>query len=110
MAGTSDKVFLRAYKWFKAALDQLQAEIPPGGAIDLSGTLTDIVRTKLGLELDKTAATIEANATGIKLRGFHSNSNNSTANRTAAIGVAKTAAIPPAAPATSRTFRSAAER
>ena len=59
MAGTSDKVFLRAFKWFKAAVDQLQAEIPPGGAFDLSGTLTDIVRTKLGLELDKTAATID---------------------------------------------------
>ena len=59
MAGTSDKVFLRAFKWFTAAVDQLEAGIPPGGAIDLSGTLTDMLRTKLGLELDKTAATID---------------------------------------------------
>ena len=59
MAGTSDKVFLRAFRWFKDAVDQLETEIPPGGGFDLSGTLTDIVRTKLGLQLDKTAATID---------------------------------------------------
>ncbi|MBA2301507.1 MAG: hypothetical protein H0W08_02610 [Acidobacteria bacterium] len=59
MAGTSDQVFLRAFKWFKASVDQLQAAIPPDGAFDLSATLTDILRTRLGLELDKTAATID---------------------------------------------------
>ena len=59
MAGSSDQVFLRAFRWFKAAVDQLQTEIPSGGPVNLSGTLTDILRTKLGLELDKTAATID---------------------------------------------------
>src|SRR5580693_8118473 len=53
-------------------------------------------------------ATTEATVTGIKLRGFHSNNNSSTASNTAATGVANTAAIPAAAPATSRVFRSAA--
>jgi len=57
-----------------------------------------------------TAATALANATGMKLRGFHSNSRSSTASRVAAIGEAKVAAIPPAAPATSNGFRSAAVR
>ena len=59
MAGTSDKVFLRAFRWFKAAVEQLENEIPSGGGFDLSGTLTDILRTKLGLQLDKTEATID---------------------------------------------------
>ena len=51
-----------------------------------------------------------ATATGMKLRGFHSNSNNSTASNTAATGVANTADIPAAAPATSSVLRSAALR
>jgi hypothetical protein len=59
MAGTSDKVFLRAFNWFSAAVDLLETELPSGGGFDLSGTLTDILRTKLGLQLDKTAATID---------------------------------------------------
>jgi hypothetical protein len=59
MAGTSDKVFLRAFKWFRAAVQQLQSDIPAGGSFDLSGTLGDILRTKLGLQLDKTEATID---------------------------------------------------
>src|SRR6266403_216756 len=41
------------------------------------------------------------------LRGFHSKRSSSTASRTAATGDAKVADIPPAAPATSRVFRSA---
>src|SRR5947209_4361468 len=40
-------------------------------------------------------ATTEAQATGMKLRGFHSNSSNSTASSTAATGVANTADMPP---------------
>ena len=48
-----------------------------------------------------------ATATGMKLRGFHSNSSSSTASSTAATGVAKMAAMPPAAPATSSVLRSA---
>jgi hypothetical protein len=59
MAGTSDQAFLRAFKWFQLAVDRLEAEIPAGGPLDLSATLTDILRTRLGLELDKTAATID---------------------------------------------------
>ena len=58
----------------------------------------------------RTEATIEATATGIKLRGFHSNNNSSTASKTAATGVAKTADMPAAAPATSNVLRSAALR
>ena len=56
------------------------------------------------------AATPAAHATGMKLLGFHSNSSSSTASRTAAMGVAKIAAMPPAAPATSSVFRSAVDR
>jgi hypothetical protein len=63
VAGTSDRVFLRAFKWFKAAVDKLQSEIPlNGGPANLAGPLTDILRTKLGLELDKTEATIDPDA------------------------------------------------
>ena len=57
-----------------------------------------------------TDAMIAATATGIKLRGFHSNKSNSTASNTAATGVANTADMPAAAPATSRVLRSAALR
>jgi len=46
----------------------------------------------------------------MKLRGRHSKRRSSTANNVAAIGVAKTADMPPAAPATSKVFRSAAVR
>jgi len=55
-------------------------------------------------------ATAAAQATGMKLRGFHSNNSSSTASNAAATGVPNTAAIPPAAPATSRVFRSADDR
>ena len=51
-----------------------------------------------------------ARATGIALRGFHSNSSSSTASSTAAIGVANVADMPAAAPATSSVLRSAAVR
>ena len=53
-----------------------------------------------------TAAVALAKATGIKLRGFHSNSSSSTARSTAEIGVLNTADIPAAAPATSSVLRS----
>jgi hypothetical protein len=59
MAGTSDKVFLRAFRWFKDAVARLQTELPSDPPVDLSATLTDILRTKLGLQLDKTEATID---------------------------------------------------
>ena len=54
--------------------------------------------------------TVQAAMTGIRLRGFHSNSRSSTASSTAAIGVPKIAVMPAAAPATSRVLRSAALR
>src|ERR1700722_14538028 len=47
-----------------------------------------------------------ANATGTRLRGFHSNNISSTARRTAAMGEANVADIPAAAPATSSVLRS----
>lgn len=59
MAGTSDAVFLRAFKWFQAAVARLQTELPSGPPADLAGPLTDILRTRLGLQLDKTEATID---------------------------------------------------
>ena len=55
-----------------------------------------------------TTAVMQATRTGMKLRGFHSNSSSSTASSTAAIGVPNTAVIPALAPATSSVFRSAA--
>src|SRR5579871_3682074 len=57
-----------------------------------------------------TVAVIAATPTGIRLLGFHSNRRSSTPNRTAANGALNVAAIPPAAPATRRTLRSAADR
>ncbi len=59
MAGTSDKVFLRAFEWFQAAVALLQAEIPQPA---LAGALADALRTRLGLELNKTTATIDPSA------------------------------------------------
>ena len=53
-------------------------------------------------------ATHAATATGMKLRGFHSNNSNSTASIKAAIGEPKIAVMPAAAPATSSVLRSAA--
>ena len=58
MAGTSDAVFLRSFRWFKAAVDRLQSELPTA-PFDLAGPLTDILRTRLGLQLEKTEATID---------------------------------------------------
>ena len=55
------------------------------------------------------AATAAA-ATGMRLRGRHSNSSSSTASSTAAIGVPNIPVMPAAAPATSRVLRSAALR
>jgi hypothetical protein len=53
MAGTSDEVFLRAFRWFKAAVDRLETSVPSGG------TVAGIIRTQLGLQLDETEATID---------------------------------------------------
>jgi hypothetical protein len=56
------------------------------------------------------SATSAATATGTKLRGFHSNSNNSIASSIAATGVPNVALIPAAAPATNNVLRSAFDR
>ncbi|HEY4957824.1 MAG TPA: DUF6603 domain-containing protein, partial [Caldimonas sp.] len=63
MAGTADLVFLRAFKWLQAAVSALEADIngPGSGPIALATPLADLLRTHLGLELDKTAATIDPN-------------------------------------------------
>jgi hypothetical protein len=62
MAGTSDLVFLRAFRWFQSAVtflrDAVVAETP--ALLDpLADPLADVLRTRLGLSLDRTAATID---------------------------------------------------
>jgi hypothetical protein len=59
MAGTSDQVFLRAFRWFQSAVDFLHGEIP---APALADPLAAVLRSGLGLELDKSAVTINPNA------------------------------------------------
>ena len=54
------------------------------------------------------SATSTAVTTGTKLRGFHSNSSNSTASMIEANGVPKMPVMPAVAPATSKVLRSAA--
>ena len=63
MAVTSDKVFLRSFRWLGASVQWMQDNIPDVGvaplpAFPLGTKLGDALRTKLGLELDKTAATV----------------------------------------------------
>lgn len=62
MAGTSDKVFLRVFKWFQTMVTALEADIPATGPVALAAPLADALRTRLGLELNKTAATIDPDA------------------------------------------------
>ena len=64
MAGTADLVFLRAFKWLQASVSALEADIngPASGPVALATPLAALLRTHLGLELDKTAATIDPNA------------------------------------------------
>lgn len=59
MAGTSDRVFLRAFRWFQAAVDHLQGALPPGALRDPLGA---VLRTRLGLELDRSEATVDPSA------------------------------------------------
>ena len=59
MAGTSDQVFLRAFRWFQSAVDFLHGQIPSAALAD---PLAGVLRTGLGLALDKTAATIDPSA------------------------------------------------
>ena len=55
---TSDTAFLRAFQWFKVSVTALQSEFPA----PLQAPLGDALRTKLGLELNKTAAQIDPNS------------------------------------------------
>lgn len=63
MAGTADLVFLRAFKWLQASVSALEADIngPASGPVALAAPLAALLRTHLGLQLDKTAATIDPN-------------------------------------------------
>ena len=56
MAGTADTVFLRAFKWFQLSVDHLHGQIP---AAALANPLRDALETRLGLQLDKTAAQVD---------------------------------------------------
>ncbi|MEO7115326.1 MAG: hypothetical protein ABIZ18_05675, partial [Caldimonas sp.] len=61
MAGTADLVFLRAFKWLQATVDALETDLngPASGPVALAAPLSSLLRTHLGLELDKTATTID---------------------------------------------------
>jgi hypothetical protein len=63
MAGTADLVFLRACKWLQASVSALEADINGvgSGPVALATPLADLLCAHLGLELDKTAATIDPN-------------------------------------------------
>ena len=61
MAGTADLVFLRAFKWLQTTVAALEADLNAGGPPQLVGPLIDALRTRLGLELNKTAALIDPN-------------------------------------------------
>ena len=41
MAGTSDRVFLRVFKWFQATVSDLEADIPATGPAALAAPLAD---------------------------------------------------------------------
>lgn len=61
MAGTADKVFLRVFKWLQATVAALEADLQLSGPPALVAPLVEALRTRLGLELDKSAATIDPN-------------------------------------------------
>ncbi len=61
MAGTADIVFLRAFKWFQTSVSALETDLNAGGPPQLVAPLLDALRTRLGLELNKTSATIDPN-------------------------------------------------
>ncbi|MBM3342430.1 MAG: hypothetical protein FJY56_10030 [Betaproteobacteria bacterium] len=52
MAIAPDVVFLRSFKWFKDAVSRLGNQLPSDPPVNLSATLTDILRTRLGLQLN----------------------------------------------------------
>lgn len=59
MAGTSDKVFLRAFRWFKASVDAFAALAPSGVPAAIREPMAGALRDLLGLQLDKTEVTVD---------------------------------------------------
>ncbi len=58
MAGTSDQVFLRTFRWFRSAVDFLHGQVASTTPA-LADPLAGVLRTGLGLELNKTEAAID---------------------------------------------------
>ena len=82
MAGTADTVFLRAFLWLQGSVAALQADIQPPA---LATPLADALRTRLGLALDQTAATINPDT-------FHASNAEAQSLATAAMVVGETLA------------------
>ena len=59
MSGTADTVFLRAFGWLQTSVTALEADLQASGPPLLVAPLVDALRTRLGLELNKTAALID---------------------------------------------------
>lgn len=59
MDGTAERVFLRAFKWLQTTVDALETDLQVGRPRALVAPLADAVRTRLGLELNQSAATID---------------------------------------------------
>ncbi|MEN9890442.1 MAG: hypothetical protein RLY78_737 [Pseudomonadota bacterium] len=62
MAGNADQVFLRAFRWFDAALTHLQAQLPAAPAlpgVPSMEALALALRARLGLGLELTEATVD---------------------------------------------------
>ena len=59
MAVTSDKVFLRSFRWLKASVQWLQDHVHSPGPLPLGAKLGDALRTKLGLELGQDENTVD---------------------------------------------------
>lgn len=58
MAG-ADKVFLRAFRWFKTSVDALAALAPDAVPDAIRSPLADALRGSLGLQLDKDPASVD---------------------------------------------------
>ena len=82
MAGTADTVFLRAFGWLQGSVAALQADLQPPA---LATPLADALRTRLGLALDQTAATINPDT-------FHASHAEAQSLATAAMVVGETLA------------------
>ena len=61
MSGTADTVFLRAFSWLQTSVTALEADLQASGPPQLVTPLIDALRTRLGLELNKSAALVDPN-------------------------------------------------